>query len=106
MKAHLNEILQLVWRRRPVTVVWHRHHGPAFVALFARALARPGSTFPSEAGGVSRRAALGAMADVLVANGSEPLHDLLEDVRPWLTGILAECRDLDDLCGRLASEAA
>jgi hypothetical protein len=102
MKEHLPEILALVWQRRAVTVAWHRHHGPAFVALFARALATETKPFPTHAGAVARRATLRAMADVLVAQGSGALSNALAEARPWLLDVLSECVDLNDLCARLA----
>lgn len=103
---HLAEILQLVWHRREVTIAWHRHHGPAFVVLFARALTRPDGSLPREAGGVSRRALLGSMADVLVAHGSPALRADLEALRPWLLELLAESSDVGELCHRLEERAA
>ena len=103
--AHVKEVLRLVWHRRAVTVAWHRHHGPAFVALFARAFARR-TELPREAGGVSRAAAMAAMADVLAVHGSSELRDAIRRARPWLFGPLAESKTIDELCGRLAEDAA
>jgi hypothetical protein len=103
---HAPEILRLVWQSRPVTVVWHRHNGPAFVVLFARALAGTGTPFPTQAGGISRRALLNAMADTLEQRGSGALRAELQQVRPWLFEILANCESLADLCDRVAEHAA
>ena len=106
VEAHAAEVLRLVWHLRAVTVVWHRHHGPAFIVLFARALARAGSTFPEVAGGVSRASLVDAMADALAAHGSPALRSDLEAARPWLRDILAMSRNLEELCERLAEQAA
>jgi hypothetical protein len=106
LDLHMPEVLRLVWTRRAVTVVWHRHQGPAFVALFARALAKPGEPFPTEAGGISRRALLNALCDMLEAYGSESLRYDLEAVRPWLLDVLASCKNVDSLCDLLSERAA
>ena len=106
LERHLERIVRLVWTRRAVTVAWHRAHGPAFVALFARALATPGAAFPTEAGGIPRRKMLTAMADILYSNGDAALRADLQRLRSVLFDPLADCRDADDLCARLAERAA
>jgi hypothetical protein len=104
MREHLAEVVPLVLRRRAVTVVWHRHHGPAFVALGARALVA-GTALPTEVDGVSRRALLGNMADALARFGSPALRVAIEAHRPWLLELAAECRDVDALVARLREAA-
>lgn len=106
IEAYAGEITKLVWHRRAVTTVWHRHHGPAFVALCARALTTTGTPLPREAGGTPRRKLLEAMADVLLQHGSDSLRSDIADARPWLLHILAGCRDLDELLSQLAERSA
>jgi hypothetical protein len=103
---HAGAVAQLIWNRRPVTVAWHRHHGPAFVVLFARAQARPGTPLPTEAGGVSRRALVLAMADALSAHGDATLRADIESVRGWLVDVVVESRSIEELADRLLELAA
>ena len=105
LEAHLPEVLRLVWTQRAVTIVWHRHHGPGFVALCARALAAQ-SPLPSSAGGVTRRALLHAMSDIIVRHASPALRNAVAEVRPWLLELLAEARDANDFLARLERVAA
>jgi hypothetical protein len=49
---------------------------------------------------------LAAMADVLGAHGSPSLRPELAEVRPGLVDILAECRNVPELCARLGELAA
>lgn len=104
--SHVDEILRLVWQCRPVTIAWHRHHGPAFVVLFIRALAEHGGSFPEKAGDISRRSMLNAMAEVLATQGSPALRRDVTSIRPWLLDVLGNCRDFNELCAGLARVAA
>jgi hypothetical protein len=88
IERHAVEAYDLVTRRRAVTVVWHRHRGPAFVALFARALNDPSGALPSAADGVPLRSMLSAMATALRQHGSAGLRADLDAHEPWILGLL------------------
>ncbi len=75
---HGEECLELVNRKRPVTVVWQRHQGPAFLAALARSAREPIYRFPDEIEGVSRHDAAARIREALVAHGSEVLRDDLQ----------------------------
>jgi len=68
---HFEEVRRLIHHRRRVKVTWHRLKGPAFLAAFLRSAVRP---IPREIGGVKLIDAMGAMRDVLVAEGSPALR--------------------------------
>jgi hypothetical protein len=72
-ERHHREVMALVNHRRPVTVVWHRHQGPAFVAALARANRIEHYRIPFAINDVTRESLLGAMEDVLRRHGSREL---------------------------------
>lgn len=72
------EVGYLVRNCRPVTVVWHRNRGPAFLACAINHLKGDAETVPGEIGGVTRAALLARMGAVLVAHGSNPLRAAIE----------------------------
>jgi hypothetical protein len=71
------ELGYLVRNVRPVKVVWGRHQGPAWLNHFLNHIAGHAATVPHEIKGVSRRALLEQMRDVLDLYGSKPLREAL-----------------------------
>ncbi|MGB5927995.1 MAG: hypothetical protein WBH03_07460 [Cyclobacteriaceae bacterium] len=74
---HFEEVLGLVNEYHPVTVIWQRNQGPAFVAAIARAAKVESYAVPMEINGSSRQDLLIAMQHALTENGSE---DLIADL--------------------------
>jgi len=72
------EIGFLVRNSRPVKVAWHRYKGPAYFAHVLNHLAGHSDSVPHEVQGVTRRALLVRMREVLSARGSNPLRSTLE----------------------------
>jgi hypothetical protein len=70
---HFGEIRDLIHRRRPVTVTWHRSKGPLFVAELIRAAQRPDFVAKAEIDGVTLMTAIVAMRNVLLKEGSPDL---------------------------------
>lgn len=71
---HGPEIARLVHHCRPVMVAWHRGHGPAWSAHLLNALREREYSLPAEVRGVSQRALLERMREVLDRHGSEALR--------------------------------
>ncbi len=71
------EIGYLVRNVRPVKAAWGRHHGPAWLAHVLNHIAGHSPTIPHEVKGVSRRALLMKMREVLGTHGSNPLQRAL-----------------------------
>jgi hypothetical protein len=88
-RKHREEVAGLIDHCRPVTVAWHRHHGPAFAAAVNRSQREPAYRIPPEINGISRHELLVAMARVLEKHGSTALQ---EDLREHGLELL------DDLC--------
>jgi hypothetical protein len=88
-RKHREEVAGLIDHCRPVTVAWHRHHGPAFAAAVNRNQRDPRFRIPHEINGVSRSEMLVAMARVLDEHGS---FSLREDLREYGLELM------DDLC--------
>lgn len=72
------EIGFLVRNSRPVKVAWNRCKGPAYFAHVLNHLAGHAHSVPHEVQGVTRRALLVRMREVLSARGSNPLRHALE----------------------------
>jgi hypothetical protein len=94
---HHREVLDLVNHRRPVTVVWHRHQGPAFVAALARAGRVEEYRIPFAINEVTRKALLEAMEDVLRKHGSRALVDDMDRFRHDVYALAAEGETLEHL---------
>lgn len=73
------ELGYLVRNVRPVKVVWGRHQGPAWLAHFLNHIAGHSSAIPHEIKGVTRRALLVKMRDVLGVYGSNRLKRALDE---------------------------
>jgi len=82
---HFPELAELVHHRRPVLFTWNKFKGPAFMAIFLRALNDPGTDFQKEHEGVSIVFLLNRMREVLVKEGSSKLK---ESIAEWGDDIL------------------
>lgn len=71
------ELGYLMRNVRPVKVVWGRHQGPAWLAHFLNHIAGHTATVPHEIKGITRRALLVQMREVLDVYGSNALRDAL-----------------------------
>jgi hypothetical protein len=95
------EVGYLVRNSRPVKVAWHRHKGPAFLAHVLNHLAGETDRVPHAIDGVTRRALLVRMREVLAVHGSIPLRQALarhgDEIIAMLTppdcDSVAECLD-------------
>ncbi len=96
-ERHHREVLELVNHRRPVTVTWHRHQGPAYVAALARAGRVGHYRVPFEINDVTREALLHAMEDVLTKHGSRALVADMNHYRDDVYALAAEGESLEHL---------
>ena len=94
------EIAYLVRACRPVTVTWHRHKGPAFLAHAINHLRGDVETIPAQIDGISRAHLLSKMCDVLAAHGSNPLREAIERHRSDLA-FVANGATIHDILGAL-----
>jgi len=78
---HREEVLELVNHCRPVTVVWHRHQGPAFLNRAIHNARHADAPIPLAVNGVSRVEFLAAMGAVLEQQGSEGLKETIQRYR-------------------------
>ena len=101
VEKHREEVVYLINRVRPVTVAWHRVHGPDFLAHVLHASRHAAYSAPRELDGVERKAALDRMAAVLKEHGSAPLREGIERHGEEMAKLLGEVSDLESLAGRL-----
>lgn len=72
--AHAEEMMQLINHRRPVTVVWHRNHGPEFIGHVVKSGFEEDFEFPNEIEGVTIDKLLRRMASVMLDYASSGLR--------------------------------
>jgi hypothetical protein len=72
------EVGYLVRNAKPVTVAWHKHRGPAFLAHVLNHLAGHTTSVPRDVDGITRRALVLRMREVLHKYGSHPLQHALD----------------------------
>jgi hypothetical protein len=94
---HHREVLDLVNHRRPVTVAWHRHQGPAFVAALTRSGRVSEYSIPMAIDGITRQALLEAMEVVLTSHGSRALVSDMERFRGDVYALAATGESLEHL---------
>lgn len=88
IEKHTPEIGELVNHCRPVTVVWHRHYGPAWSVHFLNSIKDRDYRIPDEVKDVSKQLFLSRMAVVLEENGSKALQqDIVKYT--WLINAMA-----------------
>jgi hypothetical protein len=93
------EVGYLVRNVKQVTVAWHKHRGPAFLAHALNHLSGETDRIPREIDGVTRHTLLLRMREVLHKYGSHPLQDVLDRYGDEFLAMsercdtLAECMD-------------
>jgi hypothetical protein len=85
------EVGYLVRNVKPVTVAWHKHRGPAFLAHVLNHLAGHTSSVPRDVDGVTRRALLLRMREVLHKHGSHPLQHALDKYGDDILAMSGHC---------------
>jgi hypothetical protein len=93
VRQHFDEVSTLVNYRRPVTVVWRRKQGPAFLAALMRKAKAPEYEVPSEIEGVSRQSMLISMISILEDHAS-PL--LKRDLQRYGLAMINAANDAKD----------
>jgi hypothetical protein len=101
VEKHREEVVYLVNRVRPVTVAWHRVHGPDFVAHALHASRHAAYSVPREVQGVQRKAALDLIAEVLKQHGSSKLRETIESHGDEIAALMDEASDLERLAERM-----
>jgi hypothetical protein len=94
VRRHRDEVAKLIEHRRPVTVAWHRHQGPAFAAAVNRNHREPAYRIPREINGITRPELLLAIARALQQYGSA---DLQEDLREHAFELIDELSRADNV---------
>ncbi|MGJ3246518.1 MAG: hypothetical protein ACFE0I_10630 [Elainellaceae cyanobacterium] len=94
---HQGEVNLLVNRKRPVAVVWHRCHGPAFAAHCLKSVRDPDHIIPREIDGVSREKIISEMANALREYGSVSLGEMIATYLPFALEVVSTVSTIRDL---------
>jgi len=89
---------------RRVAVVWHRNQGPAFLNRAINNARDPQETIPGQIEGITRKALLGSMGDVLAQQGSPELREAIERYRDQVLDLAEECDNLHEMVERLSEK--
>jgi hypothetical protein len=101
---HRIEVIRLVNHNRRVAVVWHRNQGPAFLNRAINNARDPQETIPGQIEGITRKALLGSMGDVLAQQGSPELREAIERYRGQVLDLAEECDNLHEMVDRLSEK--
>ena len=101
VEKHLSEVSYLVNRVRPVTVAWHRLHGPDFLGHVLHASSHASYVVPRDIGGVGRKDALARILDVLFIHGSATLREDIAQHTEQLRSLMDQVDDNETLARRL-----
>jgi hypothetical protein len=96
------EVASLVRHSRRVKVAWHRHQGPAFLALVLDHLAGHAGGVPHAVAGVTREALLLRMRAALNADGSPALRAALDRHGDEVLAMATSCGCVADCLAWLA----
>jgi hypothetical protein len=103
---HRKEVVELVNRHRPVTVVWHRNQGPAFTNRVIANARDPHERIPRAVDGIARETLLARMGDVLALHGSGTLRADLAAHREEVLAYAVICDSLHELTPRVLGAPA
>ena len=98
------EVVWLVNRRRPVTLMWHRNHGPAFVSYFVNNASDTEVNIPKGIKGISLSTLLNSMKEILKQEGSGKLRKTIAQYENLVMTLAQECTHLEDFVNRLTME--
>jgi len=103
-ERHANEITYLVNHCKPVTIAWHKNHGPALLATVMSAIRDGDPRLPRLVKGVAPYETVERMRAVLSQYGSAALqaHLARPETAPMLEE-LKDCTGVDEVIDRLAS---
>jgi hypothetical protein len=103
IEHHQPEITELVNHCRRVTLIWHRVHGPAFVALLLRGLRNLEQPIPRQVGNSSAEDVFVSMRAALEANGGPELVADMVALWPSIHPLVPRSQTLRALVDNLRS---
>jgi hypothetical protein len=104
VEKHIQEVVHLVNHVRPVTVAWHRLHGPNFLGHVMHASRHAEYVVPRELDGLGRDEALRRMLEILHKHGSVPLRIDVERNAEEVRAFFNNIDDLESLAAQVQYE--
>lgn len=89
-QKHHRAIIDMINHTRPVTLVWQRNQGPAFVAALARAAREESYAVPFMINDISRETLLERLGEALITHGHDGLQNDLKKFRPELIRVMKD----------------
>ncbi len=101
IQQHSEEVVHLVNRVRPVTVAWHRLHGPAFLGHVLHASRHADHAVPRELHGLARDEAFRRLLGTLSRHGSATLRAVIEHHTDEVCELFDRVNDIEALADEL-----
>ena len=101
VRAHMDEVNELVNRNRTVMVAWQRNHGPRFLMSAMDSGFDAHTPVQKEIDGVTLQQLVLRMADALQQAGSRPLAAIVASYTRLALRAADECGSLSELFGRI-----
>jgi hypothetical protein len=104
VEKHIQEVVHLVNHVRPVTVAWHRLHGPDFLGHVLHASRHAAYPVPRELHGLGRDEALRKVLETLHKHGSAALRTDIERNADEVRAFFNNIDDLESLAAQIHDE--
>jgi hypothetical protein len=106
-ERHVDEVTQLVNHCKPVTIAWHKNHGPALLATVMGAVRDGHERLPADVKGTVPHETVERMRDVLHRYGSDALQEHLgHPIVAPLIQRLHGCTSVNEAIERIAHDPA
>lgn len=99
---HAHEVLELINHRRPVTVVWHRNHGPEFAGHVVKSGFEEDFEVPQAIEGVTLHTLVRRMASALLDYASPELRAVIDRYYTLVLGWSQRFHNLSQVLDELA----
>ena len=103
-EKHRPEVVAAINHIRPVTIAWHRHSGPAFVAHFVKSFHEKNYQMPQTVKGISLVQLLKSMKNILQEQGSKALSEVIEKHHEAVIEAAGDCRNFDAFITNLQTQ--
>lgn len=101
VQRHREEVMHLVNHVRPVTVAWHRLHGPDFLGHVVHASRHARHRVPRQLHGTPRDSALARILEILAQHGSSSLRFAAESHSAGIRELFARVDHIEQLAEEL-----
>lgn len=100
--THAEEVMELINHRRPVTVAWHRNHGPELIGQVVKSGFEHDFEIPKEIQGVTLAQLLRRMASVMLDHASPEFKAVINRYYALVMGWAQQFTNLSQVLDEIA----